>query len=145
MGIIVAKSAGFCFGVSRAVEKLDEEAELSPISTLGPIIHNDDVVQRLSRKGVNAINSLAELEKGKRLAIRTHGVGEETVQAIEQAGIKYVDLTCPFVKKIHKIVSEKHKEGYRILIVGDSNHPEVVGINGWCGNEAVIATDEAEL
>ena len=145
MSIIVAKSAGFCFGVSRAIEKLDYEASVSPISTLGPIIHNDDVVRRLGEKGVNAVNTINELEKGKRLAIRTHGVGEDTVSLIEQAGIDYVDLTCPFVKKIHRIVSEKRSEGYRILIIGDKNHPEVVGINGWCDNEAVIALDEAEL
>ena len=111
MSIIVAKSAGFCFGVSRAIEKLDYEASVSPISTLGPIIHNDDVVRRLGEKGVNAVNTINELEKGKRLAIRTHGVGEDTVSLIEQAGIDYVDLTCPFVKKIHRIVSEKRSEG----------------------------------
>ena len=145
LSIIVAKSAGFCFGVSRAIEKLNEEAKLSPISTLGPIIHNDDVVNRLSQKGVNAIDSIDKLEKGKRLAIRTHGVGKSTVDAIEQADIEYLDLTCPFVKKIHKIVSEKHEEGYKILIVGDKNHPEVVGINGWCDDEAIIALDTEEL
>ena len=145
MGIVVAKSAGFCFGVSRAVEKLDKEASVSPISTLGPIIHNDDVVRRLESKGVNVIDHIEELEKGRRIAIRTHGVGEAIVRAIEQAGVEYLDLTCPFVKKIHKIVSEKHKEGYRILIVGDKNHPEVIGISGWCDNKAVIAVDEAEL
>ena len=145
MSIIVAKSAGFCFGVSRAIEKLDEEALLSPISTLGPIIHNDDVVNRLKEKGVNAVDSISDLESGKRLAIRTHGVGKSTVASIEQSNIEYVDLTCPFVKKIHKIVSEKHAEGYKILIVGDKNHPEVVGINGWCNDEAVIALDSSEL
>ena len=145
LSIIVAKSAGFCFGVSRAIEKLDEEALLSPISTLGPIIHNDDVVNRLKEKGVNAVDSISDLESGKRLAIRTHGVGKSTVASIEQSNIEYVDLTCPFVKKIHKIVSEKHAEGYKILIVGDKNHPEVVGINGWCNDEAVIALDSSEL
>ena len=145
MSIIVAKSAGFCFGVSRAIDKLGEEAKASDISTLGPIIHNDDVVRKLSDIGVNAVNSIDELESGYRIAIRTHGVGESTIKKIEQAGIEYVDLTCPFVKKIHNIVSEKHAEGYKILIIGDENHPEVIGINGWCNNEAVIALDEAEL
>lgn len=145
MSIIVAKSAGFCFGVSRAVDKLSQEAKKSPISTLGPIIHNDDVVRRLSQSGVTAVDSIDSLKSGCRLAIRTHGVGEATVKEIEKAGIEYVDLTCPFVKKIHNIVSEKHREGYKIVIVGDKNHPEVIGINGWCNNEAVIAIDESEL
>ncbi|MBQ7900942.1 MAG: 4-hydroxy-3-methylbut-2-enyl diphosphate reductase, partial [Clostridia bacterium] len=145
MSIILAKSAGFCFGVKRAVDTLEKEAAESPISTLGPIIHNDDVVARLKSMGVESVEDMSQLADGSRLAIRTHGVGADVVEKIEQNGIEYMDLTCPFVKKIHKIVSEKHNEGYKIVIVGDKKHPEVIGINGWCGNSAVIVTDEAEL
>ena len=145
MSIILAKSAGFCFGVKRAVDTLEKEAAESPISTLGPIIHNDDVVARLKSMGVESVEDMSQLADGSRLAIRTHGVGADVVEKIEQNGIEYMDLTCPFVKKIHKSVSEKHNEGYKIVIVGDKKHPEVIGINGWCGNSAVIVTDEAEL
>ena len=145
MSIIVAQSAGFCFGVKRAVDTLEKEASVSPISTLGPIIHNDDVVARLKGMGVESVDDMSELVDGNRLAIRTHGVGADVVERIESNGIEYMDLTCPFVKKIHRIVSEKYKEGYRIVIVGDKNHPEVIGINGWCAKSAVIVTECSEL
>ena len=143
--LIVAKSAGFCFGVNRAISALEEESAKSPVATLGPIIHNNDVVERLSERGVTAIDSINDLPCGARVAIRTHGVDKATVDAIEKSGSECIDLTCPFVKKIHKIVSEKHAEGYTIVIVGDKTHPEVIGINGWCGNSALIVTDESEL
>ena len=145
MGIIVAKSAGFCFGVSRAIDMLDKESKNYEISTLGPIIHNDDVVKRLNEKGVDAIDDLESLTSGKTLAIRTHGVGKSVIDKAEEMNIKYMDLTCPFVKKIHNIVSEKYNEGYKIVIIGDKTHPEVIGINGWCNNKAVIVLDESEL
>ena len=143
--ITVAKSAGFCFGVKRAVEALEIESQKSPVSTLGPIIHNDDVVNKFSKLGVHSIDDISELTDNTRLAIRTHGVGKDTITIIEKNNIDYMDLTCPFVKKIHKIVSEKHDEGYKIIIVGDKKHPEVVGINGWCDNDGIIVLDESEL
>ena len=145
MSITVAKSAGFCFGVKRAVETLEAESSKSPISTLGPIIHNDDVVKKFKTMGVESIDDMSQLNGNSRLAIRTHGVGKDTVTAIESGNIEYMDLTCPFVKKIHKIVSQKKDEGYKIVIVGDKAHPEVIGINGWCDNEGVIVIDESEL
>lgn len=145
MSITVAKSAGFCFGVKRAVEALEAESSKSPISTLGPIIHNDDVVKKFKSLGVESIDDMSRLNSGSRLAIRTHGVGKDIVTAIEQNNIEYMDLTCPFVKKIHKIVSEKKDEGYKIVIIGDKTHPEVIGINGWCDNKGIIVIDRSEL
>ncbi len=145
MDFYIAKTAGFCFGVKRAVENLTEEAKKSSISTLGPIIHNNFVVEDLKKRGVQSIDTLDELKPGNRLAIRTHGVGGDVIESIEKKGIEYIDLTCPFVKKIHNIVAEKYNEGYRIVIVGDKNHPEVIGINGRCGYSAVIADKSDDL
>lgn len=145
MDITVAKTAGFCFGVKRAVEKLELEAEKSPVSTLGPIIHNAHVVEKLKKKGVESINNLNALKSGVRLAIRTHGVGRQITDEIKRRGIECIDLTCPFVKKIHNIVSQKYKDGYKIVIAGDENHPEVQGINGWCNMSAFIAASPESL
>ena len=145
MDFYIAKSAGFCFGVKRAVENLTLEAEKSSISTLGPIIHNDFVVNDLKKRGVESINSIGELKSGNRLAIRTHGVGQDIIDEIEKNNIEYIDLTCPFVKKIHNIVNEKYGLGYKIVIAGDKNHPEVIGINGRCNYSAYIATEVGEL
>ena len=143
--IILAKSAGFCFGVRRAVEKLSDEAEKSKVATLGPIIHNKDVVNAFEKKGVKAYDSVDEIGQDTKIAIRTHGVGKSVIDEIKSRGFEYVDLTCPFVNKIHGIVMEKYKNGYQIVIIGDKNHPEVEGINGWCENNAVIALDIPEL
>lgn len=143
--IILAKSAGFCFGVRRAVEKLEKEAKVSKIGTLGPIIHNGDVVSDFEKKGVRVRNTVSEFEKDEKIAIRAHGVGKCVIDEINSKGFQYLDLTCPFVKKIHQIVMEKYNDGYQIIIIGDKNHPEVKGINGWCENNALITLDIPEL
>ena len=145
MDIKLAKTAGFCFGVARAIETLENKSKDENISTLGPIIHNEFVVANLEKKGVNVINDLSELEKGKVLAIRTHGVGKDIIDEIERANSDYIDLTCPFVKKIHNIVHKHYNDGYKIIIVGNRNHPEVIGINGWCENNAIIALDISDI
>ena len=143
--IILAKSAGFCFGVQRAVEQLESEASKCKISTLGPIIHNGDVVDSFKNLGVFPYESIEEFQSGVKVAIRAHGVGESVLKDIENRGLEYLDLTCPFVKKIHNIVHEKYNSGCQIVIIGDKNHPEVVGINGWCENNAVIALDILDI
>lgn len=143
--IILAKSAGFCFGVKRAVEQLGSEASKCSMSTLGPIIHNGDVVDDFKNRGVFPYESIKEIPDGNKVAIRAHGVGEDVLKEIEKRGHECLDLTCPFVKKIHNIVHEKYKSGYQIVIIGDKNHPEVVGINGWCENNAAIALDILDL
>ena len=141
--ITVAETAGFCFGVNRAVKFLEETD--NPTATLGPIIHNTSVVDDLNKKGVTVINEISELPENTVLAIRTHGVGKQVYEKIEALGYEYVDLTCPFVKKIHRIVADNYAKGYKIVIIGDKNHPEVMGINGWCENKAIVALDISDL
>ena len=134
MNIILAKSAGFCFGVKRAVETVYKEAEKNqtPIYTFGPIIHNEEVVADLEKKGVQVIHSTDELKgrpKGT-VIIRSHGVERKIYDEIKALGFEIVDATCPFVKRIHKIVAEESKKGSRIIIIGNPDHPEVEGSRG---------------
>ncbi len=143
--IILAKSAGFCFGVRNAVEGLEKEAGQNKVATLGHIIHNGDVVKRFESMGVYSYEDINDVPKGNKIAIRAHGVSRAVMDEIDGKGFSYVDLTCPFVKKIHNIVSQNHNDGKTIVIVGDKNHPEVIGINGWCDNSAYIALSEQDL
>lgn len=137
MEVLVAKSAGFCFGVMRAVDQVYEQinmAEASPIYTYGPIIHNEIVVKDLEEKGVQIVEELeafGQLEKGT-VIIRSHGLSKKEYDFLADSGHHIVDATCPFVKKIHRIVSEKSRQGMQIIIAGNASHPEVVGICGWC-------------
>ena len=145
--IKTAKTAGFCFGVKRAVEKVYEQVELGKknVYTYGPIIHNEEVVSDLEAKGVSVLENRADLEaieKGT-VVIRSHGVPREIYQLIEEKGLECVDATCPFVRKIHRIVEKESKNGCHIVIIGNDNHPEVEGIKGWCqGPVTVISTEE---
>ncbi len=143
--IILAKSAGFCFGVKNAVDGLEEAAGKGKVATLGHIIHNGDVVKHFEDMGVFSYDDINQIPQGTDVAIRAHGVSESVMQTLEDRGISYIDLTCPFVKKIHNIVADNFKQGKTIVIVGNKNHPEVVGINGWCNNEAVIALSTEDL
>ena len=147
MKVTLAKSAGFCFGVKRAVEMVYKEAETGKkVYTLGPIIHNEQVVQELEEKGVQVINSIEELAdiKDGTVVIRSHGVSEQVIRQLEKYDIKIVDATCPFVSKIHRIVQEKYREGFQIVIIGNRTHPEVEGINGWCENSAIVLETVSE-
>ena len=135
----IADSAGFCFGVSRALEMTENGIrEGKSIATYGPIIHNGQVVKALEEKGVRIIEDVAEAKDGDTVVIRSHGVPKKVEEALKERGIEYIDATCPFVKKIHRIVSENYALGKTIIIIGDAKHPEVMGINGWCNDEAVI-------
>lgn len=142
MQIKVAKSAGFCFGVQRAVDTVYEQVEkgVCPIYTYGPIIHNEVVVQDLEEKGVKVINSREELESLTEgtVIIRSHGVGREIYDLIQKQGLKCVDATCPFVKKIHRTVEKESAAGKQIIIIGNDRHPEVEGIKGWCHTKAHV-------
>lgn len=146
MKVCVAKTAGFCFGVDRALKLVEACAKEQDKTyhTLGPIIHNQHVVDELSQKGITPVSSVSEVNQGEHLIIRTHGVGKSVYEELEMRGIGIVDVTCPFVKKIHNIVEKHYKEGYTIVIVGDKHHPEVMGINGWCENSAIIIATEEE-
>jgi len=151
--VVLAKSAGFCFGVKRAVNMVYEEIEKSeantPIYTYGPIIHNDEVVKDFASKGVTLVKELSELAnlpKGK-IIVRSHGISRAEYEEMEQYGFTVVDATCPFVRKIHKIVDEHSKQGEYIIIIGNPAHPEVCGIRGWVNGDAVSiieSKDEAE-
>lgn len=146
MSIEIAKTAGFCYGVKRAVDEVYKRSEGDEkIATLGALIHNKQVVDDLSLRGVLVYENVDDVPEGTTLVIRTHGVGKEIYEQIEKRGFKYIDLTCPFVEKIHKIVSEHYQKGYKIIIVGDKNHPEVKGINGWCNNEAIVAWSNDDI
>lgn len=144
--VTVAKSAGFCFGVDRAVKMVYGELEKGTrVATLGPIIHNQDVVDDMTAKGARIISSVDELEEGETVVIRSHGVDREVYRQIEAKGNRMLDATCPFVSRIHHIVSEKTKEGYFILIAGDKDHPEVQGIVGHCDQNYLVFKDNIEL
>lgn len=148
MEIILAKSAGFCFGVQRAVDMAYEQAGHREVYTFGPIIHNEEVIEDLKSKGVNIIEDLDELE-GKAdctVVIRSHGVEKKVYDDLNSRGIHVVDATCPFVKKIHNIVKNDSEAGCVIIIVGDPNHQEVKGIVGWCSGEVhVVDSEESAL
>ena len=151
MEVRLAKTAGFCFGVKRAVDTVYKEAEKNneTIYTFGPIIHNEQVVEDLEKNGVFVVNSVEELkalQPGTTVIVRSHGVGKEIYDLMEACGLQIVDATCPFVKKIHRIVERQSKAGKRIVIIGNDKHPEVEGIKGWVsGMATVIETfDEAK-
>lgn len=146
MNIIVSKHSGFCFGVKRAVDMVLEEAGQNNgcVYTLGPIIHNSFVVDELAAKGVAAIDSVSDIENGV-LVIRSHGVGEEVYRQAEEKGLRIVDATCPYVKKIHRLVNEYSGKGYTTVIIGKAEHPEVTGIKGWALSDTYVAYDSGEI
>lgn len=144
--VTVAKSAGFCFGVDRAVKMVYGELEKNTkVATLGPIIHNQDVVKDMEKKGARIVSSVEELEPDETVVIRSHGVGRRIYEKIAEKGNRMLDATCPFVSRIHKIVAEKTAEGYFILIAGDESHPEVQGIVGHCDENYLVFKDKIEL
>lgn len=144
--ITLAKSAGFCFGVDRAVKLVYKELEKGgSVCTLGPIIHNQNVVDDLKKRGVRIIENISEIHPDERVVIRSHGVGKSVYDEIAKKGNQFIDATCPFVAKIHKIVREKSAQGYEIMIAGDSSHPEVEGIVGHCLKKPVVFKDEEDL
>jgi 4-hydroxy-3-methylbut-2-enyl diphosphate reductase len=151
MNVILAESAGFCFGVKRAVEtvyqQLAQNAQgTSPIYTYGLIIHNMAVVRDLESKGVIVLHNEEELRAVSHgtVIIRAHGVTPVIYQIIEEKGLELIDATCPYVKKIHQIVAEKSRDGQGVIIIGDPGHPEVEGITGWAEGEVwVLESEEA--
>ena len=150
MEVIVAKTAGFCFGVERAVNKVYEQINKQdgrPIYTYGPIIHNEEVVKDLEKKGVQVIETEDELRQLKEgiVIIRSHGVGRHIYDLLEENQIEIVDATCPFVKKIHRIVKEENGKGRRVIIIGNEKHPEVEGIKGWAGADTIVVESEKQI
>lgn len=149
MEITVAKSAGFCFGVQRAVDSVYKELEENSgkIYTFGPIIHNEQVVEDLNKRGIEVIDTVEQLKEIKEgtVVIRSHGVAKEIYDILEQQKLKIVDATCPFVKKIHNIVLDESNNGKTIIIIGNDNHPEVEGIKGWVNGEVIVINKEEQI
>lgn len=146
MEIRVAKTAGFCFGVNRAVNMLYKMIdEGKNVCTLGPIIHNPQVIEDLEKRGVMAVSTPSEVPQGYEVVIRAHGVTKQVLTELEERGIKYTDATCPYVLKIHKIIKEKTQKDDIILIAGDGNHPEVCGFRSHCKGESYTFKTTEEL
>ena len=143
MEIRLAKKAGFCFGVKRAVDLAYKNQDKEGTYTFGPIIHNDRVIGELSQKGIKPIDEI-EGQDLKHLIIRSHGVAPDVYEAANKQGIEVVDATCPYVRKIHKLVQEYSQKDYTILIVGDAQHPEIQGISGWASQGCFIVKDKAQ-
>ena len=149
MKVIKAKTAGFCFGVKRAVDTVYEQVDVcdGPIYTYGPIIHNEEVVKDLESKGVVVLRTEDELDNVENgtVIIRSHGVEKRIYDKLEAKGLRVVDATCPFVKKIHNIVRKESAEGKYILIIGNPDHPEVIGIRGWAGEHAAVIRNADDI
>ena len=143
MSVTVAKSAGFCFGVNRAVETVEQAAvQGGNVVTLGPIIHNRHVVQRFEGLGIRVIAAPEEADGDMTVIIRSHGVAKDVLQRLEATGAKIIDATCPFVKRIHDIVAGAEREGRLPVIIGTRSHPEVEGIAGWCSNCCIFESPQ---
>ncbi len=143
MKITVAEHAGFCFGVKKAVS-IAMNCKAGTAAVLGEIIHNNRVIEELKAAGIRSVSSLEEILPQEKVIIRSHGESKAIFDKAEKMGIELIDATCPFVKKIHKIVEKYYLQGYSIIIIGEAAHPEVIGINGWCDNTAIIINNTAD-
>jgi len=141
MEIYLAEHAGFCFGVKRALELAESLAGQENVYTLGPLIHNPQVIKDLEKQGIKCVESLSEIPKGK-VIIRAHGVPPQTIFQARALGLKVVDATCPYVKKVHKLTKRLQKGGYQVVIFGEKDHPEVIGVKGNSENSVVLESLE---
>ena len=148
MEVKIAQNAGFCFGVKRAMkmawDELENKCENDTYS-LGPLIHNKQAVDKYKEKGLIEKEDLEDIPSNSKLIIRSHGVGEKVYTESKSKDMEIVDTTCPFVKKIHDIVKDFSDRGYEIIIIGNAVHPEIIGINGWCNNNAIIINKVEEI
>ena len=143
MEILIGEHAGFCYGVERAVETAKKEVANGKISCLGEIVHNQNVIDSLEKLGVNFIDNIEEAKE--KLLIRAHGVPKTIYEKAKDRNIELIDATCPSVLKIHNIVEEYSKKGYYIILTGKQDHPEVIGIESYCGTKYKIISDKDEL
>ena len=144
--ITLAKKAGFCFGVDRAVKLIEQLVkEGKKVATLGPIIHNSQVIADLENRGVSVVENVSQVPQGAVLVLRTHGVTKEVLDEVKEIGCDFIDAACPFVKKIHKIITENSSEDVVTLIAGDENHPEVKGIKSYAKGEAFVINSAEKL
>ncbi len=146
MIIKVAKNSGFCFGVEKAVNKAFDATQSNKenIFSLGPIIHNKQVISKLSETGLDVVDTIDEVQSGT-IIIRSHGVGEDIYDQSKEKDLEIIDTTCPFVRRIQNIVKDYYQKGYQVAVIGDPKHPEVIGINGWCNNQALIVQSESDI
>ena len=145
MNLTIGEHAGFCFGVRRAVDKAFECAEARlPCVTLGPLIHNPQEVERLAAAGVRSVDSLGDVQPGQTVIIRSHGVTPQVYEQCEGRGIPVIDATCPHVAHIHELVREYSRAGDAVIIVGERDHPEVVGIAGWAAGPVLFLPTRAD-
>ncbi len=145
--ILVAKNSGFCFGVKQAINKALDIVKVKGdknIFTYGPLIHNTQVIEEMRQKGIIPIGNLEEA-KDSIIIIRSHGVGLELYELAKNLNIEIIDATCPFVRKVQNIAREYCRKDYKVVIIGDPNHPEVIGINGWCNNDALIVDNKDKV
>lgn len=146
MEVHIAPKAGFCFGVKRAIEMAVQSARNrdGPLYSLGPLIHNPQVVAALSKEGIKETESVSEVKPGEVLIIRSHGVTPAELQQAKELNLKVVDATCPFVAKAQQLAKKLKEEGYQVVVVGEKKHPEVKGLVGWAGNGALVVKDSRE-
>lgn len=147
MEVVIAKSAGFCYGVSRALDAVLTAAcdKRKQMYTLGPLIHNPQVMSKLEEHGVKSVGSVGEVPAGSIIVMPSHGVSESVMTQAAEMGLEIIDVTCPFVSKVHRIVGSLTKAGYQILILGDQGHTEVQGILSKAGNNAIVLSDATDL
>ncbi|HEU4723705.1 MAG TPA: 4-hydroxy-3-methylbut-2-enyl diphosphate reductase, partial [Candidatus Eisenbacteria bacterium] len=146
MDVVVADNAGFCFGVKRAIKMANETLDQASgtVQALGPLIHNPQVVGAFQRRGLQVAGSLEELSAGATIVIRSHGVGPDVKKGAEEKGLRVVDTTCPFVTKAQEYAGRLIADGYKVVVIGDEHHPEVVGIVAHTGGKAIVLNTAAE-
>lgn len=145
--VIIAENAGFCFGVKRAIDKAYENVDKKDIYTYGSLIHNKEVMKDLDDRGITKIDDILQFKqiKNATVIIRSHGISKKEQEFLTNLGHKIIDTTCPYVKKIHRLVNKHSIQGKKIIIFGDKNHPEVKGIIGWCESEPIVIDDTDKL
>jgi 4-hydroxy-3-methylbut-2-enyl diphosphate reductase len=146
MQVLLADEFGFCFGVERAVEMVEEAlAEGDTVRTLGPLIHNDQEMQRLGTHGVTTISEPVQIKRGETAVIRAHGVTPEVQRELEEKASKVVDATCPFVTRVQKLASRAANENRHVVVVGNPDHPEMIGVKGYAPEHAFVVKDASEI
>jgi (E)-4-hydroxy-3-methyl-but-2-enyl pyrophosphate reductase len=146
MQVLLADEFGFCFGVERAVDMVEEAlAEGDTVRTLGPLIHNEQEMQRLGKFGVTTISEPVQIRRGETAVIRAHGVTPEVQRELEEKASKVVDATCPFVTRVQKLASRAAAENRHVIVVGNPEHPEMIGVKGYAPEHAFVIKDETEV
>jgi len=146
MKVLLADEYGFCFGVERAVEMVEEEiAAGGPVRTLGPLIHNPQEMQRLAHEGVTTIQEPVQIRRGETAVIRAHGVTPEVQRELEEKASKVVDATCPFVTRVQKLAARAAAQDRHVIVVGSPDHPEMIGVKGYAPDHAFVIRDETEV